>query len=221
MLKQYVTTLAEYAKYWHFPPFERSRPDWNPTLVHYLLNLSEAAIAELAAGIRGSLGWCSPWFPKLLVLADIADDVADAAPPSYDIPFWLTNGIGGRKLQRIEALLAQLPTQPQRLMEWCAGKGHLGRLLSFTHQHSVCSVEWQPALCEAGQQLAQQHQLPQQFIQADVLQHGLDEQWAQVDGAVALHACGDLHLQLLRSGAERSEERRVGKECRSRRSPDQ
>lgn len=87
-------------------------------------------------------------------------------------------------------------------MEWCAGKGHLGRLLSFTHQHSVCSVEWQPALCEAGQQLAQQHQLPQQFIQADVLNDGLDEQWAQVDGAVALHACGDLHLQLLRSGAE-------------------
>src|SRR5690554_1330070 len=202
MLKQYVTTLAEYAKYWQFSPFECSRPDWNPTLVHYLVNLSEAEIEELAADSRLSFACFSPWFPKLLVLPDIADEVADAAPPSYDIPFWLTNGIGGRKLAQIEALLAQLPTQPQRLMEWCAGKGHLGRLLSFTHQHSVCSVEWQLALCEAGQQLAQQHQLPQQFIQADVLQHGLDEQWAQVDGAVALHACGDLHLQLLRSGAE-------------------
>lgn len=202
MLKQYVTTLAEYAKYWQFSPFECSRPDWNPTLVHYLVNLSEAEIEELAADSRLSFACFSPWFPKLLVLPDIADEVADAAPPSYDIPFWLTNGIGGRKLAQIEALIANISLPEGHLVEWCAGKGHLGRLLSFSQHHEVVSIEWRQALCDAGQQLAEHYQIAQRFIQADVLQDDLGDHLQRADGAVALHACGDLHVALMRQATK-------------------
>lgn len=50
----------------------------------------------------------------------------DPAPVADQLPFWLSQAIGGRKWQQILQFLAQLPPLPSRVIEWCAGKGHLG-----------------------------------------------------------------------------------------------
>ncbi|QIR14116.1 methyltransferase [Shewanella aestuarii] len=111
--------------------------------------------------------------------------------------------IKGRKWQQIVAFTEQVFSQPTiyPVLEWCAGKGHLGRLIAKTQQCQVTSLEWQQALCDDGQAFAQQWQLEQQFICADA--------FAAIDvtdsaspiktkqHAVALHACGDLHVRLL------------------------
>ncbi|CAI8160588.1 MAG: Uncharacterised protein [Pseudidiomarina mangrovi] len=120
-------------------------------------------------------------------------------------PFWLTNGIQGRKLAQISGFIGQFDSQ-QAVLEWCSGKGHLGRLLSYQRLLPVTSLEWQKTLCEQGQALAQQHGIAQQFQHCDVLAltpGSLPNNCAMV----ALHACGDLHRRLLEqfthsSGAE-------------------
>lgn len=137
------------------------------------------------------------------------------------IPFWLETGIGGRKLDQIRHFIRDVPELRGNVVEWCAGKGHLGRLWLY-HQNTLAgptneegrgapdrqlkndhpgtqvhSVEWQADLCGQGSQLAAQHQVKQTFYCRNVLQ---PLQWAEIGAprhALALHACGDLHRALL------------------------
>lgn len=114
--------------------------------------------------------------------------------------------IKGRKWQQITAFSHQVDPKYQPLLprlpilEWCAGKGHLGRLVAKQQQVEVTSLEWQASLCAQGQMFAKQWQIPQRFICADA--------FAPIDSnkplllidqhAIALHACGDLHIRLLK-----------------------
>lgn len=56
----------------------------------------------------------------------------------------------GRKQAQIEAFTACLPAHRGPYLEWCAGKGHLGRLVSLHRQAEVLSLELQAPLCEEG-----------------------------------------------------------------------
>jgi hypothetical protein len=110
--------------------------------------------------------------------------------------------IKGRKWQQItgftQACFASAP-KGLPVLEWCAGKGHLGRLVAKTQGVSVTSLEWQQGLCEQGQSFADKWQLPQQFICADAFKE-IDPKNSPIKAqqhAIALHACGDLHVRLL------------------------
>ena len=125
-----------------------------------------------------------------------------AAPPMFQAkgltpPFWLATDIGGRKWQQI--LLFAEATSPSKLpvLEWCAGKGHLGRVLAQQFQRTVCSVEWQESLCAQGAAVAEKLDLAQQFVCRDVLQQPVADLFSAQQQVVALHACGDLHRSLL------------------------
>ena len=61
------------------------------------------------------------------------------------------------------------------VVEWCAGKGHLGRILAHRFTAPVTSIEWQAALCRQGKELAGKYKLAQQFICADVLNDSLQQ----------------------------------------------
>jgi hypothetical protein len=66
----------------------------------------------------------------------------------------------------------------------------------------VTSLEWQSSLCEEGQGYANKHGLDMHFVHGDAFSA---ESKALVDGcehAVALHACGDLHVTLLRHSVD-------------------
>lgn len=111
--------------------------------------------------------------------------------------------IKGRKWQQITAFVQHLPQVNLPVLEWCAGKGHLGRLIAKTRGVDVVSVEWQAPLCQQGQQFAEQWQLPQRFICVDAF--ALTDEtnpFRVAQQAVALHACGDLHVRLLRLAAK-------------------
>lgn len=125
-----------------------------------------------------------------------------AAPPlrpskGLSPPFWLANDIGGRKWQQI--LLFAEATAPSSLpvLEWCAGKGYLGRVMAQQFQRHVCSVEWQASLCEQGTAVAAKLDLPQHFVCRDVLTQPVADLFVAKQQVVALHACGDLHRSLL------------------------
>ncbi len=108
-------------------------------------------------------------------------------------PFWLATGIGGRKWQQICQFAGAVGQRSRPVMEWCAGKGHLGRVLAAQFGVAVQSIEWQASLCEHGLQLAQQWQLPQSFLHLDVLNQATAPYFQPAQQWVALHACGDLH----------------------------
>ncbi len=112
----------------------------------------------------------------------------------------IASGVPGRKWQQISAFsqgAQQLKVGQNQWLEWCAGKGYLGRLLVSQTGQKVTSVEWQQSLCDSGQQFAEQHQLEMHFIPADVLLQDLNECFQSDCHAVALHACGDLHAKLI------------------------
>lgn len=86
------------------------------------------------------------------------------------------------------------------MVDWCGGKGHLGRLLALHWAQGVTTLEIDHRLCTEGAGLAERAGAEQHFVATDVmhsascLQHGRH--------AVALHACGDLHRSLVTQAAE-------------------
>ena len=110
-------------------------------------------------------------------------------------------GIKGRKWSQIEAFSRSIqPTS--EVVEWCAGKGHLGKLIAFQHQCAVHSLEWQASLCEAGQAEASKRQISQRFSHTDVLKGEGKSALCDASSAVALHACGNLHCTLIEQAIE-------------------
>ena len=172
------------------------------------------------------------WDLSLLTtaIADIAItdttkvDTAQDSGLSFDDEAHFSAHIKGRKWQQITAFVQHLPQLNLPVLEWCAGKGHLGRLIAKARGAEVVSLEWQAPLCEAGQAFADKWQLSQTFICADAFAIGAEHRAiATVETpvehpsaanpltthpltaqqqAVALHACGDLHVRLLTLAAE-------------------
>ena len=135
------------------------------------------------------------WLPvaELKRLIDVAP-----GPPAIDAPEAWASHVGGRKWAQMLAFAPQVdPLRGPRLVEWCAGKGHLSRLLARWHHGPVRALEWQPALCRSGQALADHQGLEVSLVEQDVMQPGAAEQLDHADQVVALHACGDLHVRLL------------------------
>ena len=108
--------------------------------------------------------------------------------------------IKARKWSQIQAFAgAALPLLPDGgLVDWCAGKGHLGRSLALVSGRGALCVERDHALCESGAALA--GALPVRFLEGDVLALALEEVLTPGRSAVALHACGQLGDTLLREG---------------------
>ena len=106
--------------------------------------------------------------------------------------------VPGRKWQQIEAFGAALgfAATPTHWLDWCAGKGHLGRRLLQTGQHLTC-LEYDPALIESGSALSKRLGLAAAHLRQDVLADDCDERLTKEHTPVALHACGDLHVRLL------------------------
>jgi hypothetical protein len=106
--------------------------------------------------------------------------------------------VPGRKWQQIEAFASRLAfaSVPQHWLDWCSGKGHLGRRLLRTGQQLTC-LEYDPALVASGQALSQRHQLHALHVEQDVLAPGVASLLNADHSPVALHACGDLHVRLM------------------------
>lgn len=195
--------LARLDWLWRPVPFHRPRPDWClrlPALAGRLLELEEAGVEALAGDDAALAALLTPHVPELAELAALAavPACAEHAQPPGGRLAW---GVPGRKQAQIEAFAACVGEPRAPVLEWCAGKGHLGRLLAGSWPVPVTSLEIDARLCAAGAALARRAALDQSFLEADALAPASP---ALLRGrhAVALHACGDLHLALVRGAAE-------------------
>ncbi|GIU24563.1 methyltransferase [Shewanella schlegeliana] len=182
-------------------------------------NLNEALLPALAADLDAQ---GLQWPLALLSLSAIGESAKNEAVPESasespmllsleDEPHFSAH-IKGRKWQQINAFVAKLPRDNTSVLEWCAGKGHLGRLIAKAHQREVVSLEWQQSLCDAGELFAAKWKLPQTFICADAFA-GQSEQLHTEQLAVALHACGDLHVTLLKHASHAGTKQLVISPC--------
>lgn len=99
----------------------------------------------------------------------------------------------------VQVVLERQPQQVSSWVDWCSGKGHLGRTLAQVTGLSTTFVERNHLLCEDGQGLAVRDRARARFIEADVLQDGsvpYGEILGKGVGVVSLHACGQLHREL-------------------------
>ncbi|MBM7072510.1 methyltransferase [Shewanella sp. 202IG2-18] len=116
----------------------------------------------------------------------------------------ISSGIKGRKWEQItqfsNAALKE-GEAPNSYLEWCAGKGHLGRLIGKFYKSEVVSLEWQQQLCELGEIQAKKHGINQMFVHGDAFECD-SKLFKPQQHALALHACGDLHVELLKQGAK-------------------
>jgi len=183
--------LMNTRSYWQCTAFDFDCLPW-PELHDPLTALTDQDVAELDTDQAQLYQFFSPYIPGIEQLSQLAS-LPVITSSRTDYPFWISNGIKGRKFTQLQDFVGALPANYQPILEWCAGKGHLGRMLAFNGAPSVHSIELQSHLCEQGQKSAQQQGLAMQFSQADVLTDNTQDFFNPQTHAVALHACGALH----------------------------
>ena len=186
---------------------------WKPRPFTHLQLPWEASYPELASWLRGrSLQDAENAHNHPANLADAPEPFASLAALSAELSAVgelprhaleaasqrLSVDVPGRKWQQIEAFGSRLSfaSQPTHWLDWCSGKGHLGRRLLSTGQQLTC-VEYDPALVASGQALSQRHQLNARHVERDVLAADASAVLNARHTPVALHACGDLHVRLM------------------------
>lgn len=198
--------LVRHQALWRPKPFTQLQLPW------------EAELPELAAWLRGrtleqaEASHGEPWqldapapFRELATqssrLAALGELPAAELPRR---PSRFAVDVPGRKLGQIQAFASRLrfARRPRHWLDWCAGKGHLGRWLSYEDQRLTC-LEYDPALVAAGTELSRRLGLDAAHRQQDVLAADCGEHLLAEHTPVALHACGDLHVRLLQLASAR------------------
>lgn len=187
--------LVRYQSFWQFEPMQASWPTtWPDDLQAYLRQLSLADCAAIDSSVTLQAQALETFFPEVFAALPQLPGVAIETPT---LPFWLHTDVPGRKWQqicRLSAAMTQTGTDATApVLEWCAGKGHVGRLLAFQGARTVTSLEWQSELCQAGAALSQKHGITQLFHATDVLTENTQPWFNAEQRFVAMHACGDLH----------------------------
>ncbi len=88
------------------------------------------------------------------------------------------------------------------VLDWCAGKAHLGRLIGLHSGLPVRSLERDAVLCGEAERLAARDGITLTAEVCDVLARPHRNLLTPGTLACALHACGDLHLTLLDQAQE-------------------
>ncbi|QQE83845.1 methyltransferase [Pseudomonas putida] len=194
--------LTEHQQLWKPRPFTTLRLDWeaeHPALSAHLrqCSLSDAEANLDPQGVPAPFPHLARQAQQLSALGELPDTGLPPAAHRLDV------NVPGRKWQQIEAFSRRLNfrTQTHHWLDWCSGKGYLGRRLLQPGQQLTC-LEYDAQLVTAGQALSDHHQLPATHVHQDVMAAGSRRHLGSDKSVVALHACGDLHVHLLRVASE-------------------
>lgn len=190
---------------WREKPFTQQTLAWeaeHPELAAWLRERSLSA-AEASHGNPYALPAPQPfsnWAQQAKQLATLGRYPHTALPAR---PRRMPSGIAGRKWQQIETFSSALHGnaeqtfgQARSWLDWCAGKGHLGRYLAWPDGDLEC-LEFNADLINSGQSISQQYLPHAQHHLCDVLSSASVAPLQRSDAVLALHACGDLHTHLV------------------------
>lgn len=201
--------LIEHQSLWRPRPFVSHVLPWENDHAQLAAWLRQRSLADAeAAHTRPAMLAAPAPFPQLAESASRLSHI-EALPAhelaaadsrqSVDVP--------GRKWLQIQAFAARLQfhQKPRHWLDWCAGKGHLGRRLARDGAALTC-LEWDRALVEDGARLSARLGIAASHRCQDVLAEDAAQCVQAGHTPVALHACGDLHVRLLQLA--------IDKQCR-------
>jgi len=134
--------LVNTRDYWQLLAFSQNELPW-PELLDKLTDLTSEKLLELEQNPDLSYDYFSDVIPQLPQLKNLTE-IFSMVTKEVEFPFWLEAGIKGRKLAQLKSFVAAVDETELPVLEWCAGKGHLGRMLAFKGTQKVYSVEIQP-----------------------------------------------------------------------------
>tara|TARA_R110002073_G_scaffold20812_7_gene74069 strand:+ start:4829 stop:6025 length:1197 start_codon:yes stop_codon:yes gene_type:complete len=195
------SVLSDSQQLWLPRPFTTDDLPWShthPDLKTALLALSDTAVTQLHNSPQQRLDWFREREPALCaaLCAFAPGPTTTIRAPAFD--HFDSLHIPGRKWQQVLAFAGALGQHEYPHVDWCAGKGHLSRIVQRNLQQPVHCIEWDASLVGIGRALAQQRGCDIHYHQQDVMQ-ALPAACADADTVhIGLHACGELHQQLLR-----------------------
>ncbi len=197
--------LARHELFWRPVPFMEPKPAWcrqYPELVEWLDNLADDDCDFLKEHLEEFARRISHFVPELAAYAELVR-LPRLAPEleaqQATLPETRAVDMPGRKRLQAGAFAAAVTPSAGPQLDWCCGKGHLARTLAGQGAEPVLGFEWNPELVADGNRLAKRYGDPVQLRHQDVMVEDL--QWPDAYQGVALHACGDLHRQLLQTGS--------------------
>ncbi len=191
--------LQEFQQYWRPIAFYDPDPPWvaeHPQLAKELLALPIDRLERLAVDDQALAEFFSHLFP---VTPRIKRSLKLAQLPEFYIPdvnprFY--SGMPGRKWQQVKSFARHLPPAGP-ILEWCAGKSHLGFYLYHGHHQPVTALEIDAVLVAQANARAALQEVPLRSYKVDVLSAAAQVHVRDASQVVALHACGSLHEHLL------------------------
>ena len=205
--QQLDRVISDNQELWRPQPFTCDTLPWgvsHPHVREALLNLSDTRVIGLHDDPQQRLHWFRQIEPDLCAaLYAFEPSPTDAVAPPQLNSFDDTH-IPGRKLQQVTAFAAAMSEVKLPLVDWCAGKGHLSRLVQRSQNQPVHCLEWNAALLAQGEDLARKQNLDICYHQHDVMQ-ALPAECAESNRVhIGLHACGKLHHRMLQHVASTS-----------------
>ncbi len=197
--------LLAWQSLWRPKPFTHLQLPWeseHPQLAHWLRQrtLEQAEDAHTRAE---PLAAPAPFAHLALEAARLSEVAPLPASAMVPVQARMSADVPGRKWQQIEAFASCLNFNhgAQHWLDWCAGKGHLGRRLLQPGQQLTC-LEHDPALIASGKRLSERLHLAAAHVHQDVMAVDAAQRLHACHTPVALHACGDLHVQLMRLASD-------------------
>ncbi len=200
-------TLRAHEAVWRPRPFEGGPLAWEeawPDVAAWV----DARPIEVFDDFEG--GWVDATAPAPL-RAWRAAARAHAEHPTVGAPIPLDvaarRRLPGRKVSQIEHFIGALSAAGLpvggRVVDWCAGKGHLGRAVCRASERPLLAVEWDAALCESGRKRCVREGVDAVFACTDARAPEAAALLGPDQTVIALHACGDLHRALIEAAPRR------------------
>lgn len=203
------STLCDSQALWLSQPFTSGDLPWSHThrkLNNALLALNDAQVLQLHNCPQQRLHWFQEREPDLCAALYAFEPEPTETISHLELDSFDSLHIPERKWRQVVAFAGALPQRELPYVDWCAGKGHLSRIVQRSQRQPVHCLEWNASLVAMGKVLAEQQGRDIQYHHHDVLQP-LPAACADPNRIhIGLHACGDLHHHLLQhvasTGAE-------------------
>ncbi len=200
--RELQTLLETLDDFWRPAPFHVRKPGWcdrRPDLAAAVRALDDSALERFRFDPAAAATWFAPRLPELDALQALCaiPRLPERALPAIDARH-LDWAVPGRKREQIEDFVSRSPRHDKPLLEWCSGKGHLGRHAALRDHVAITSLELDPVLCEQAVMLATRAGVAQTVICEDALSATAQAR-IRDHTVLALHACGELHRSLVRN----------------------
>ncbi len=193
--------LAASRDLWACQPFTNNILPWSHThrhLVDALLALSDEDLLRLHGSQQQRQRWFQHLEPNLCAALYAFEPAAAARVQPLELDSFDSLHMPGRKWQQIVSFAGALPQRNLPHVDWCAGKGHLSRVVQRNQRQPVHCLEWDAALVATGRVLAAQQCRDIHYHQHDVTRPLPPDCADPARVHMGLHACGELHHHLLR-----------------------